>query len=204
MRASGKLTWSKPLRATTAPWIVDEELFVTRRGPRGKEQQVVVAVRTGALLREHHTSSDQHAADVPSSIGDWKTVWAFEGSRPVVERGVRYVAMGGEIHATDAESGAGLWQRRYVGSKQDRRSVGSVALAGAQIVIATRDGTLFGLDVARCGRTTSATRSSPSPSSRRAGSTRPLRMATSSRSRSATRRSMAGTCLAATRGTTAR
>ena len=41
-----------------------------------------------------------------------------------------------------------LWQRRYPspGGSADRRSVGSVALAGSEIVIATRDGKLFGLD----------------------------------------------------------
>jgi len=85
-------------------------------------------------------------------------VWAFEGSRPVVDRGVRYVAMGGEVQASDARTGELLWQRRDPGAS-DRRSVGSVALAGSEIVLATRDGKLFGLDVdtaTRCGRTRSA------------------------------------------------
>ena len=39
-----------------------------------------------------------------------------------------------------------LWQRRYAG-KEEQRSLGSVALAGSAIVVATRDGKLFGLDV---------------------------------------------------------
>jgi outer membrane protein assembly factor BamB len=144
VRQSGKLRWSKPLQATTAPWIVGDELFVTRR--RGaKEQQIVVALDTGAIVREHHVSSGAYAGDLPIAA-DAHAVWAFEGSRPVVDRGVRYVAMGGEIHATDARTGEALWHRRYAGNP-DRRAIGSVAVAGSNVVFATRDGKLFGLDV---------------------------------------------------------
>ena len=73
-------------------------------------------------------------------------MWAFEGSRPVVDRGVRYVAMGGEIRASDAATGEPLWQRRYA-KQPEIRSLGSVALAGSEVVVSTRDGQLFGLDV---------------------------------------------------------
>jgi Ca-activated chloride channel family protein len=83
---------------------------------------------------------------VPTDLKEWKTVWAFEGSRPIVDRGVRYVAMGGEIHADDAATGEPLWTRRYA-TQAEHRSVGSVALAGSEIVVATRDGQLFGLDI---------------------------------------------------------
>lgn len=152
-RRTGRLGWAKALDATTAPWIAGNELFVTRRKAR-KEQQIVVAADTGKLVREHDQSTGRYAGDVPSDAGEmnggsWKQVWAFEGSRPVVDRGVRYVAMGGEIRASDATTGELLWQRRYSppGGTADGRSVGSVALAGSEVVIATRDGTLFGLDV---------------------------------------------------------
>jgi Ca-activated chloride channel family protein len=150
-RRTGKLAWARALDATTAPWITDNELFVTRQIGR-REQQIVVAADTGKLLRAHDQSSGRHAGDVPGGAGalgsdSWKQVWAFEGSRPVVDRGVRYVAMGGEIRASDAATGELLWQRRHAGAPADRRSVGSVALAGSEIVIATRDGKLFGLDV---------------------------------------------------------
>jgi outer membrane protein assembly factor BamB len=149
-RRTGKLAWARGLDATTAPWITDNELFVTRQ-VGGREQQIVVAADTGKLLRAHDRSSGRHAGDVPGDAGagndSWKQVWAFEGSRPVVDRGVRYVAMGGEIRASDAATGELLWQRRYAGASADRRSVGSVALAGSEVVIATRDGKLFGLDV---------------------------------------------------------
>ena len=145
-RATGKRVWQKPLRATTAPWVAGDELYVTRK-KAGKEQQVVVAAATGEIMREHDTASGSYAADVPQGIADWKQVWAFEGSRPVVDRGVRYVAMGGELRATDAATGELLWHRRYALAKAEQRALGSVALAGSQIVVATRDGTLFGLDV---------------------------------------------------------
>ncbi len=142
-RATGKLRWSKPLRATTAPWIVGDELFVARRHA-GKEQQVVIATETGKVLREHHGGAS--VTDVPYSIEDAKGVWAFEGSRPVIDRGIRYVAMGNEIHASDAKTGEAIWQRRY-NTKSDQRALGSVAVAGSQLVVSSRDGTLFGLDV---------------------------------------------------------
>lgn len=144
-RRDGKPLWAKPLHATTAPWPAGDELFVTRR-QGGKEQQIVVAAATGAIVREHDVSHGAYARDVPADGADWRAVWGFEGSRPVVDRGVRYVAMGGELRASDAASGTPLWQRRYA-RHPDTRSLGSVALAGAQVIVSTRDGQLFGLDV---------------------------------------------------------
>ncbi len=144
-RRDGKPLWRKPLQATTAPWPSGDELFVTRRSA-GKEQQIVVAAQTGAILREHDASHGAYARDVPADGADWRAVWGFEGSRPVVDRGVRYVAMGGEIRASDAATGEPLWQRRYA-KQPDTRSLGSIALAGSEVVVSTRDGQLFGLDV---------------------------------------------------------
>jgi outer membrane protein assembly factor BamB len=144
-RKSGKQRWKRALHATTAPWIAGDELFVGRR-VRGKEQQIVVATETGKVLREHATASGSYVGDVPDDIDNWKTVWAFEGSRPVVDRGIRYVAMGNEVHASDATSGEALWTRRYPGSA-DKRSLGSVALAGSALVVSSRDGKVFGFDV---------------------------------------------------------
>jgi outer membrane protein assembly factor BamB len=142
---TGKVLWQKPLRATTAPWIAGEEMFVTRRSGT-KEQQIVVATDTGKILREHRTSSGSYANDVPVSLDDWKQVWAFEGSRPVVDRGIHYVAMGNEIVASDAKTGEAIWHRRYAASV-DKRTLGSVALAGSTIVVSSRDGKIYGLDV---------------------------------------------------------
>jgi hypothetical protein len=89
-KRDGRPLWRKLLRATTAPWPAGDELFVTRRHG-GKEQQIVVAAATGAILREHDASHGAYAWDVPGDSADWKAVWSFEGSRPVVDRGVRYV-----------------------------------------------------------------------------------------------------------------
>ena len=85
---TGKQRWSKPLKATTAPWVAGSELYVSRR-KGGKEQQIVVSTETGEVLREHHVSAGSYTNDVPTHLGDWKMVWAFEGSRPVVDRGIR-------------------------------------------------------------------------------------------------------------------
>jgi len=143
---TGKLRWARALRATTAPWIVGDELFVTRR-KGGKEQQVVVSVDTGKILREHRMSSGSYAWDVPGPTATTpETVWAFEGSRPVVDRGIHYVAMANEVIASDAKSGEAIWDRRYP-TKSRGRTLGSVALAGSTIVVSSRDGKVFGLDV---------------------------------------------------------
>lgn len=145
LRTSGKRIWARSLSATTTPWIDGDEVFVSRR--HGKtEQQVVLSAETGKVLREHHGLRAKYLGDVPRDLSSWEKVWAFEGSRPVIDRGVRYVAMGGEVRATDARTGETLWVRQYA-KAPNRRSVGTVALAGPQVVISTRDGELYGLDV---------------------------------------------------------
>ncbi|HEU0029929.1 MAG TPA: PQQ-binding-like beta-propeller repeat protein [Kofleriaceae bacterium] len=144
-RKTGKLVWRRALQATTAPWVAGEELFVSRRRG-GKEQQIVVDTATGKVLREHTASTGSYFADVPVPGDDWKKIWAFEGSRPVVDHGVRYVAMGSDVHASDANNGEAIWHRRY-DAKSGARQLGSVALAGSTLVTATRDGKVFGLDV---------------------------------------------------------
>lgn len=144
-RATGRLAWARRLDATTVPWIADGKLYATRQ-VKNHEQQVIVDAATGSVVSEERSSAGKYAWDVPTDIRDWKSVWAFEGSRPVVDRGVRYVAMGGEIHASDAATGEALWQRSYA-KHVDHRSVGSIALAGSEIVVATREGTVFGLDI---------------------------------------------------------
>ncbi len=142
-RASGAQRWVRPLHATTAPWVAGDELYVSRRAD-GKEQQIVASATTGAVLRVHHAAT--LADDVPHDIENWKKIWAFEGSRPVVDRGIRYDATGAQIRATDAASGELLWARADADAKAGRE-LGSVAVAGSTIVVATRSGKVFGLDV---------------------------------------------------------
>jgi len=146
-KTSGAMIWSRPLRATTAPFIANGELFVSRRA-RGGEAQIVVSTTTGAILRTHATTTAPYLADVPmvQTGENWQQIWAFEGSRPVVARGVRYVARGGTIQADDPAGGAPYWIRNDAKAK-GKRSVGTVALAGPQVVVSTRTGQLYGLDV---------------------------------------------------------
>ncbi len=59
---------------------------------------MIASIETGQLLREHQLSGGVYAGDLPGRDSP-EAVWAFEGSRPVVLRGVRYVAMGAEVHA---------------------------------------------------------------------------------------------------------
>jgi Ca-activated chloride channel family protein len=143
LRASGKQLWSQHTGATTAPFIRDGEVFVSRRD-RDRETQAVLSAADGRILRTHTALDAPWLADVPNSLDDWKKVWAFEGSRPVVAAGVRYVAMGGTLLASDPSTGALLWQRRW---HSNQRSLSTVALAGPALVVSTRSGDLFGLDV---------------------------------------------------------
>jgi Ca-activated chloride channel family protein len=145
--ATGKMVWSRALRATTAPFIAGGELFVSRR-EGGREAQIVVSAATGAILRAHAASPAPYLTDVPQdeTSDNWKQIWAFEGSRPVIARGVRYVARGGVIEADDPASGAAYWSRTDAKAR-GKRSVGSVAVAGSQLVVSTRAGQLYGLDV---------------------------------------------------------
>jgi Ca-activated chloride channel family protein len=142
---TGKLVWSKALRATTAPWIDGDRLYVSRRAARA-EQQIVVSTADGTVIAEHATVPAKYLADIPTNLNDWKKVWAFEGSRPVVAEGVKYEAMAGFVQASDPASGDAMWKRRWADGP-DKRSLGAVALAGPQVVVSTRGGELFGLDV---------------------------------------------------------
>ena len=145
LRENGKRVWRRRLRATTSPWIVAGHMYVTQRS-RGHEVQIVVDTESGAIIATHDQVISPAIGDVPRNLNDWKKVWAYEGARPVVSDGIRYVAMAGQVSASDAESGELLWIRRYAGGA-DQRSLGTVALAGPQVVVSTRAGQLYGLDI---------------------------------------------------------
>jgi Ca-activated chloride channel family protein len=144
-RTRGARRWARRLNATTAPWPSGDELHVSRRR-QGREEQIVVGAATGEVLRVHHAVPGAHLADVPQNLDDWSKVWAFEGSRPVVVGGVHYAATGSDVVASDPATGAPLWIRRHA-EGAGKRSVGTVAVAGPQVVASTRDGRVFGLDV---------------------------------------------------------
>jgi Ca-activated chloride channel family protein len=142
---TGKLVWAKSLKATTAPWLDGDKLYVTRRAPRA-EQTIVVSIADGAVIGEHAPVPAKYLADIPTNLNDWKKVWAFEGSRPVVADGVKYEAMAGYVQAGDPSTGDARWKRRWADGP-DKRSLGAVALAGPQVVVSTRGGEIFGLDI---------------------------------------------------------
>ena len=144
-RTTGKPLWAVALDATSAPWVDGDQLFLARQHA-GKEEQIVVSAATGAVVRTHRAVAGRYLADVPRSMSDWKKVWAFEGSRPAIVGGTRYEAMGGLIQASDPLTGEAFWTRRHAAG-DGQRSIGSVAVAGPEVVIATRRGQLYGLDV---------------------------------------------------------
>lgn len=144
-RTTGKPAWAKSLRATTAPWIDGDRVYVARRG-KGGEQQIVVSATDGSVIGEHGTVAASYLGDVPRDLAVWKQVWAFEGSRPVVLDGVKYEAMAGFVQASDPQTGDAMWKRRWA-KAETKRSLGTVAIAGPEVVVSTRDGALFGLDI---------------------------------------------------------
>lgn len=139
----GKRVWAKRLHATTVPWVAGDNLYVSRR-EKGQEVQAVVSVATGEVIATHHAGPGKYLWDMPTTAA---AAWGFEGaSRPVIAAGVQYDAMGGLIRASDPATGDLLWTRRYAAG-EGKRSVGAVAVAGPQVVVATRKGDVYGLDV---------------------------------------------------------
>ncbi len=171
-RRRGVRRWRSKLDATTAPWINGDELFVTRRDG-DDEALAVVDTATGEPLRTHHRGPGGHLRDVPRSLQNWRKVWEFEGSRPVIAGGVSYTAMGAQVVAADTADGRVRWVREHPRSgdasrdddsqdddsrdddSQDdasrtdnaARALGSVAIAGPQVVVASRKGRVVGLDI---------------------------------------------------------
>jgi Ca-activated chloride channel family protein len=145
VRKSGQKLWARDVGATTAPWIAGGEVFVSRR-VHGREAPAVLAADSGRLLRVQTTVDAPYLGDVPASLENWKKVWAFEGSRPVVMGGVRYAAMGGDLEASDPATGERLWLRHFAAGV-NARSLGTPALAGAALVVSSRAGDVFGVDV---------------------------------------------------------
>jgi Ca-activated chloride channel family protein len=143
-RADGKLLWSRNHGASSAPWFFDGELFLSRVS-KTDELQIALSALTGKADRILRTAAAPYAGDVPRSLGDWRKVWAFEGSRPVIAGGRRFDTMSGEIHASDPKSGEPLWIRRYADGV-GKRKLTAPAVAGAKIFFATYDGDLYALD----------------------------------------------------------
>ena len=135
----GKRAWRQAIGAVSAPWVDGDEVHVAVRSGNN-EAQMVLAANDGHKVRTAPASKSAH--DVPSE--DVQAVWSFEGSRPVVVEGVRYVATGDHVEARDAHTDELRWTRND--SKAEGRKVGSVVVAGPLVVVTSRDGKLIALD----------------------------------------------------------
>jgi Ca-activated chloride channel family protein len=150
---SGRVVWRQRLDATSAPWLHGDTVHVSRRARRRNddgsrsviEVATVLAKRDGSIAREHDAAP---AAFLPTrpDTGGVQAGWEFEGSRPTIVDGRAYQTIGNEVQARDAETGELLWRRRYTEATR-ARPASSPAIAGAQLVFGTRDGTLYGLDI---------------------------------------------------------
>lgn len=168
--ATGKVAWKRDVKATSAPWVADGRVFLTRKlgaGDKAAEQTVALAADTGKVLSEGSrypapylagTSRDRDL--IHRQAGAWGAVrnpdhlglrnvaagWAFQGSSPVVVDGRVYVAVGGEIRASDAASGGELWRRTYK-QAAGAQAITPPAVVGAQLVFGTVDGHVYFADV---------------------------------------------------------
>ncbi len=151
----GRRSWSRAVGATSAPAVDGERVYVAQRADRGHERPVVLSALTGAVESRGASVSAGYVAERPDT-GGTEPGWAWEGSRPAAADGRVYQAMGDEIVARDQRSGAVVWRKRNpMGGRT--RGVTSPAVVGSQLVVGTRGGDLFGLDI-DSGQTTWALR----------------------------------------------
>ncbi len=142
---SGRRVWRRSIGATSAPWVEGEKVFLSRRRPRGREQQVLLSAATGAVVGQGTTLSARYAVQRPDTYGV-PAGWGYEGSRPVLAGGRAYYAMGTELRAKDLRTGEEVWRRDYPGTTATR-GVTPPAVVGGTLVVGTRGGEVFGVDV---------------------------------------------------------
>ena len=187
------------------PLIADGELFVSRRD-RGGEAESSSPLRPARSCAPHAPIAAPYLVDVPHDVSDWKRCGPSRAHARWSAVACATWRAGWTIEAADTRSGAPYWVRtRRQGAGV--RSVGTVALAGSAVVVSTRAGQLYGLDV-DTGYTLWAYdighRVLAEPIVARGGSTSQRPTAWSSPSRSPIRASTAGTCSGARTTTTAR
>lgn len=141
----GRRVWSRALNATSAPSVDGDHVYVAQRGGGGRERQLSLDLATGAVQTRGELVRAPWSAQRPDT-GGTEAGWAWEGARPVTMDGRIYHAMGDEIVARDAASGRTLWRRRTP-LAGGRRAMTSPAVVGSQLVVATREGDLFGMDI---------------------------------------------------------
>ncbi len=151
----GRRMWSRRAGATSAPAVDGERLYLAQRVDRGHERPLVINARTGVVETRGEGVRAGYVAQRPDT-GGTEPGWAWEGSRPAVADGRVYQAMGDEIVARSQSTGAVVWRKRNpMGGAV--RGVTSPAVVGSQLVVGTRGGDVFGLDI-DSGQTTWAVR----------------------------------------------
>lgn len=151
----GRRLWSRRAGATSAPAVDGERLYLAQRVDRGHERPLVINARTGVVETRGASVRAGYVAQRPDA-GGTEPGWAWEGSRPAVADGRVYQAMGDEIVARSQSTGAVVWRKRNpMGGAA--RGVTSPAVVGSQLVVGTRGGDVFGLDI-DSGQTTWAVR----------------------------------------------
>ena len=175
LQRNGRRVWQRRLRATTAPWVDGDRVLLARRvpapaGERGRfEQQVILDAANGDLIWEGESVPARHLAGggraraiLVRQAGAWgggndhaqrhlgvRNVaegWAYQGPRPTVVDGRAYQVVGERIECRRLEDGELLWSRRYT-QDAGALSMSPPAVVGSQMVIATVDGHVYGLDI---------------------------------------------------------
>lgn len=151
----GRRLWSRAAGATSAPAVDGDRVYLSQRVDRGHERPLVLDAASGAVVTRGEGVRAGYVAERPDT-GGTEPGWAWEGSRPAVADGRVYQAMGDEIVARDRATGNVVWRKRNpMGGRV--RGVTSPAVVGSQLVVGTRGGDLFGLDI-DSGQTTWALR----------------------------------------------
>jgi Ca-activated chloride channel family protein len=142
---TGRSLWVRSLGATTAPAIDHDRVYVAQRVSGGRERPLVLAARDGHVLERGDPVSAPYAAQ-RADVGGTVSSWSYEGSRPTFADGRLYYAMGQDLVSRDAASGRTLWHRRYdhAGS---HRGMTSPSVVGSTLVVGTRSGDVYGLDI---------------------------------------------------------
>jgi Ca-activated chloride channel family protein len=141
----GHRFWQRALNATSAPAVDGERVYIAQRVDGGRERQLVIDANTGRTLTSGAPVRAAYTRERPDT-GGVEAGWSWEGSRPAQADGRLYHAMGEEIVARDLATGREVWRRRNnLGSAQ--RGVTSPAVVGSQLVVGTRGGDLYGMDI---------------------------------------------------------
>ncbi len=175
LQRNGRRVWQRRLRATTAPWVDGDRVLLARRvpapdGARGRhEQQVILDAASGDIVWEGEPVPANHLAGrgrarriLARQAGAWggghdhaqrhlgvRNVaegWAYQGPRPTVIDGRAYQVVGERIECRRLEDGELLWSRRYT-QDNGALSMSPPAVVGSQMVLATVDGHVYGLDI---------------------------------------------------------